>query len=204
MPFVVGLTGGIGSGKSTAAGMFGALGAAVVDTDAISHALTGPGGGAIAAIREAFGVAILRPDGGLDRGRMRDIVFSDQTARRSLEGILHPLIRREAVEQTVSAIAPYVVLVVPLLLEAGSYRALVQRVLVVDCDPEVQTARVMARSALAREAVIAIMRTQLERMQRLAGADDIIDNSAGASALTSQVAKLHALYLRLATDAKNP
>lgn len=203
MPFIVGLTGGIGSGKSTAAKLFGVLGAAVVDTDAISHALTGPGGSAIPAIREAFGVELLRSDGALDRDRMREAVFSNPAARKRLEGILHPLIRQEAEQQAGSALAPYVVLVVPLLLETGSYRALVQRVLVVDCDPQVQTARVMARSGLARDAVIAIMRAQVGREQRLACADDVIDNSTDVSSLRLQVGKLHALYSRLASEAKN-
>jgi dephospho-CoA kinase len=204
MPFIVGLTGGIGSGKSTAAALFEALGAAVVDTDAISHGLTAPGGSAIPAILEAFGPEVVRPDGGLDRHRMRETVFANSAARKGLEGILHPLIRREAEQEAIAATAPYVVLVVPLLLENGSYRALVQRVLVVDCDPEIQAARVMARSGLARDAVVAIMRAQLGREQRLAGADDVIDNSTDAAALQPQVERLHARYLGLAGAAKKP
>jgi dephospho-CoA kinase len=203
MPFIVGLTGGIGSGKSTAAGMFGTLGAAIVDTDAISHALTGPDGAAIPAIREAFGAELLKPNGGLDRNRMRDAVFSNPDARKRLEGILHPLIRQEAEQQAAVAVAPYVVLVVPLLLETGSFKALVRRVLVVDCDPLVQTARVMARSGLARDAVLAIMRAQLGREQRLAGADDVIDNSTDTATLALQVENLHAFYSRLASAEKN-
>ena len=203
MPYIIGLTGGIGSGKSTAARIFAALGAAVVDTDAISHALTGPGGVAMSALLEAFGAACLQPDGGLDRKAMRERVFADEAARRRLERILHPLIRLEAERQIASTVAPYVLLVVPLLLETGRYRPLIQRVLVVDCDPEVQVTRTMGRSGLTREAVAAIMAAQLDRESRLAAADDIIDNSGDEPALRAQVEQLHATYLRLAAMAKD-
>jgi dephospho-CoA kinase len=203
MPFIVGLTGGIGSGKSTAARIFGELGSAVVDTDAISHSLTGPEGAAMPALREAFGVECVRPDGGLDRAAMRDTVFRDPAARRRLEGILHPLIRREAERQIASAVAPYVLLVVPLLLESGRYLPLLQRVLVVDCEPEIQVRRTMTRSGLTREAVAAIMAAQIDRPARLAGADDVIDNSGDELSLRAQVERLHTAYLRLAADAKS-
>jgi len=203
MPFIVGLTGGIGSGKSTAAGIFAALGAAVVDTDDIAHALTGPGGRAMPAIRKEFGGDYIRPDSGLDRSRMREVVFADAEARQRLEGILHPLILQEAERLARCAVAPYVVLVVPLLLEKGSYRALVQRVLVLDCRPELQAARAAARSGLTRDEVAAIIATQLDRQSRRAEADDVIDNSGEESALRSQVERLHALYLRLAQDRKD-
>jgi dephospho-CoA kinase len=202
MPFIIGLTGGIGSGKSTAARIFGALGAEVVDTDAISHTLTGPGGAAMTALQEAFGGACIQPDGGLDRKAMRDRVFADTAARKQLEGILHPLIRHEAERQIACVVAPYVLLVVPLLLETGRYLSLLQRVLVVDCAPEVQIRRTMRRSGLTREAVAAIMAAQLDRNSRLAAADDIIDNSDGEPALRAQVDRLHATYLRLAALAK--
>lgn len=201
MPFIVGLTGGIGSGKSTAARMFGELGAAVVDTDAISHALTGPGGAAMPALQEAFGVACVRPDGGLDRAAMRERVFTDAAARGRLEGIVHPLIRREAERQIAAAAAPYIVLVVPLLLETRRYLPLLQRVLVVDCDPEVQISRTMDRSNLTRGAVAAIMSAQLDRQSRLAAADDVIDNNGDEPALRAQVERLHASYLQLAARA---
>jgi dephospho-CoA kinase len=203
MPFIVGLTGGIGSGKSTAARIFGELGSAVVDTDAISHSFTGPEGAAMPALREAFGVECVRPDGGLDRAAMRDTVFRDPAARRRLEGILHPLIRREAERQIASAVAPYVLLVVPLLLESGRYLPLLQRVLVVDCEPEIQVRRTMTRSGLTREAVAAIMAAQIDRPARLAGADDVIDNSGDELSLRAQVERLHTAYLRLAADAKS-
>lgn len=202
MPFIIGLTGGIGSGKSTAAEMFRELGAAVVDTDAIAHALTTLDGLAIPLIREAFGAVYIRSDGALDRDRMRETVFANARARQRLEGILHPLIRLEAERLANASTAPYVVLVVPLLLEKGSYGTLVQRVLVVDCDPDLQVSRATARSGLTREAVVAVMATQLDRHARLAQADDIIDNNREESALRLQVEHLHALYLRLANARK--
>jgi dephospho-CoA kinase len=203
MPFIVGLTGGIGSGKSTVERMFGELGASVVDTDAIAHTLTGPGGAAMTALQDAFGTACVLPDGSLDRQAMRERVFADAAARKHLEGILHPLIRIEAERQIAAAAGPYVLLVVPLLIETGRYLALLRRVLVVDCDPEVQITRTMRRSGLTREAVAAIMAAQLERKSRLAAADDVIDNSSDEAALRVQVERLHATYLRLAAEAKD-
>lgn len=205
MSFIVGLTGGIGSGKSTVARIFAQLGAAVIDADAISHALTGPGGGAMAALQEAFGAECVRPDGSLDRQTMRETVFRDAAARQRLEAILHPLIRLEAERQiaAATAAASYVVLVVPLLLESGRYASLLQRVLVVDCDPEIQIRRTMERSGLTRAAVTAIMSAQLDRQARLDGADDIIDNSGEEAALSAAVGRLHTTYLRLASAAKD-
>lgn len=201
MPFIVGLTGGIGSGKSTAAQMFGELGAAVVDTDAISHALTGPGGAAMPALRDAFGPGTMRSDGGLDRVAMREKVFSDAAARERLEGILHPLIRLEAERRIATAVAPYVLLVVPLLLETGNYLGLVHRLLVVDVCVEVQISRTMERSRLTREAVAAIAAAQIDRQSRLAAADDVIDNNRDEHFLRAQVERLHAAYVQLAADA---
>jgi dephospho-CoA kinase len=198
MSYVVGLTGGIGSGKSAAADAFAALGAAVVDTDAIAHALTGPGGGALPALRAAFGPAVATPDGALDRVAMRQRVFADPAARARLEGILHPLIRAEAeaqVRRAAGADFPYVVLVVPLLAETGGYRERVDRVAVVDCAEETQIARVMARSALPRAEVEAIMAAQAPRAARLAIAADVIANDAGLTELRARVAELHARYL---------
>lgn len=201
MPFIVGLTGGIGSGKSTAAQMFGELGAAVVDTDAISHALTGPGGAAMPALRDAFGPGAMRSDGGLDRVAMREKVFSDAAARERLEGILHPLIRLEAERRIATAVAPYVLLVVPLLLETGNYLGLLHRLLVVDVCVEVQISRTMERSRLTREAVAAIAAAQIDRQSRLAAADDVIDNNRDEHFLRAQVERLHAAYVQLAADA---
>ena len=198
---VVGVTGGIGSGKTTAVNLFEKLGASVVDTDAIAHALTQPGGAAIPAIRERFGTAYVQPDGGLDRDAMRARVFSDPAARRELEGILHPMIRERSKAQVEAASGPYVLLVVPLLVEGGSYRSTVDRVLVIDCDEAQQVERVRRRSGLSEGQVRAIMATQATRAQRLQAADDVIHNDAGESELAERVRALHARYLSLAGHA---
>ena len=197
-PYIVGLTGGIGSGKSAAADRFAELGAAIVDTDAIAHALTGPGGQAIAAIRAAFGDAVITPDGALDRKAMRDRAFADPDERRRLEAILHPAIGAESARQVSAARAPYVVLVVPLLVESGKYRERCDRLCVVDCPVEVQIARVMTRSRLPEEQVRPIMATQASREQRLAAADDVIDNGGDLATLIAQVDRLHENYLAAA------
>ncbi|MCC4115006.1 dephospho-CoA kinase [Aromatoleum toluclasticum] len=197
-PYVVGLTGGIGSGKSAAADRFAELGAAIVDTDAIAHALTGPGGQAIPAIRAAFGDTVITPDGALDRKVMRDRAFADPNERRRLEAILHPAIGAESARQVSEARAPYVVLVVPLLVESGKYRERCHSLCVVDCPVEVQIARVMTRSRLPEEQVRAIMATQASREQRLAAADDVIDNGGDLATLLAQVERLHEKYLAAA------
>lgn len=198
MTFVVGLTGGIGSGKSAAAEHFARLGAAVVDTDAIAHELTRAGGAAIPAIRAQFGDAMIAPGGAMDRAKMRALVFADPQAKQRLEALLHPMIRAEAERRIAAAHAPYVVLVVPLLVESGNYRERVSRVLVVDCPEALRIARVVARSGLAPSEVEAIIRSQASRETRLAAADDVIDNSGDLAALHKQVEKLHERYLGLA------
>jgi dephospho-CoA kinase len=195
---VVGVTGGIGSGKSTEAGLFEALGAAVVDTDAIAHELTRPGEAALAAIRARFGDDMITAEGALDRARIRALAFSDAAAKRDLEAILHPRIRAEAARRVAQAQAPYVLLLVPLLAETGGYPQLVSRVLVVDCDERLQVERTRRRSGLAEEEVRAIMAGQATRAGRLALADDVIDNNGPAEALEEQVRRLHARYLALA------
>ena len=197
MRFVVGLTGGIGSGKSAAAEEFEKLGAAVVDTDVIAHELTGKGGAALAGIERVFGKDFIS-GGSLDRKRMRDHVFADPAAKRALEELLHPMIREESVRRIDAARAPYVVHVVPLLVESPDYRRRVDRVLVVDAPEETQVARVRERSRLPEEEVRAIMRTQLSRAERLAAADDVIDNRGSRDALRNQVAALHQKYLQFA------
>jgi dephospho-CoA kinase len=200
---VIGLTGGIGSGKSTVADLFAAKGAALVDTDLIAHALTGPGGAAMPALQDAFGNAIVAADGRLDRQAMRRLAFADPGARTRLEGILHPMIRAETERQAAAALAgtaPYVMLVVPLLAESGDYRRRVARVVVVDCREETQITRVMARSGLTREEALRIMAAQASRSDRLAIADDIIDNDGPPENLPAQVGRLHADYLRLAGE----
>ena len=195
MTYVVALTGGIGSGKSAAADLFCRLGAGIVDTDAIAHALTGPGGAAMPAIRRSFGDEVVSADGRLDRARMRALAFTRPEARRLLEQILHPMIRERAREEIAASTAPYVVLVVPLLVETGAYREVANRIAVVDCSPETQVERTMRRSQLARHAVLAILDAQATREQRLAVADDVIDNSGEPAALEPQVRRLHERYL---------
>lgn len=198
MPFCVGLTGGIASGKTSAAKRFEELGAAVIDTDAIAHELTRPGGAAMAKIGDAFGADFVAPDGSLERTRMRQLVFGDPRARAKLEAILHPLIRAQARAQIAAAQQPYVMVVVPLLLETGAYRELVQRVLVVDCSEAQQIERAMRRSGLAESDVRAILAVQLSRAERLERADDVIDNSGGLETMRRQVDAMHAKYLALA------
>ena len=199
MPFVVGLTGGIGSGKSAAADAFAARGTAVVDTDTIAHELTGPDGDAMPAIRDAFGTGVVATDGRLDRARMRDLAFRDGTARKRLEAILHPMIRQVSAARVASAQTPYVILVVPLLVEGGDYRGRVNRVAVVDVPESVQIERTMARSGLDRDQVLRILAAQVSREARLAAADDVIDNTGDRAALDARVGTLHADYLERAS-----
>lgn len=194
-PFCVGLTGGIGSGKSTVADLFAARGATIVDTDAIAHSLTAPHGPAMAAIVAEFGPAFADANGALDRARMRSLVFSDPAAKARLEAILHPRIRAAAEAAAVAATGSYVIFAVPLLVESGSWRERVARILVVDCPESVQVARVMARNNLPEAQVRAIMACQASRQQRLAAADDVVENGAGIEALAPQVERLHNLYL---------
>jgi dephospho-CoA kinase len=193
----VGLTGGIGSGKSAAADEFARLGATVVDTDAIAHELTEAGGSALPEIARIFGKDFIR-DGKMDRERMRQRVFSDAAAKKTLEGLLHPLIREESKRRIAAAAGPYVVHVVPLLVESPDYRRRVDRVLVVDAPEETQVARVRSRSRLSEGEVRAIIRTQAAREARLGAADDVLDNGGTRDALLKQVAALHQKYLQLA------
>ena len=174
----IGLTGGIGSGKSTVAAALVELGGALlVDTDAISRALTAPGGGAMAAIEARFGRSFVASDGALDRAAMRELAFRDPAAKQTLESILHPMIGAETARQAaLAAPGQRVVFDVPLLVESGRWRRLVDRVLVVDCDESTQIARVMARSGLSEGAVRAILAQQATRAQRRAAADAVIHN----------------------------
>jgi dephospho-CoA kinase len=197
---VVGLTGGIGSGKSTVANLFADLGVPLVDTDLIAHQLTAPHGAAMPAIATEFGTGVVNADGALDRVAMRQLAFADPDVRRRLEAILHPLIRAESQRQCQTAAsdgAPYVLLVVPLLVESGTYRERCQRILVVDCPEETQLARVMARNGLAAEQVQAILAAQASRSERLAVADDVILNDGDPALLPGRVASLHRQYLAL-------
>lgn len=198
--FSVGLTGGIGSGKTTVADMFAARGAALVDTDVIAHQMTAPGGPAIPLIRAQFGEAFLTPEGAMDRAKMRAYVFDEPSAKARLEAILHPLIRAETESAAQQARGDYLIFVVPLLVESGGWRQRVSRVLVVDCPEATQVRRVISRSGLPEAQVRAIMAAQATREQRLAAADDVISNEGDAHALVPQVDRLHALYLSLAAQ----
>jgi len=196
---VVGLTGGIGSGKSAVSKAFAALGVDVTDTDVLAHALTAPGTPGHAAVLAAFGPEFRQTDDTLDRGRLRQLVFDDDAARVRLEAILHPLIRSAARREVLAWAGPYGLLVVPLLYERGGLST-VDRVLVVDCPEDEQVRRVMARSGLPASAVRAIMAAQLARADRLARADDILDNSGPPAAIVPQVAELDRRYRALAAN----
>ena len=200
MALAIGLTGGIGSGKTTVAGLFTLQGAGLVDADEISHRLTTPAQPAVAEIARKFGPQFVATDGSLDRRRMRNLVFADPSARQDLEAILHPLIRQEIAQQVRESKAPYIVVVVPLLLETGTYRSELHRILVVDCAPETQICRVMARSGLSRDEVLSILASQVSRQERLRMADDVIHNDNGLEALEAQIIPLHVRYLGLATN----
>lgn len=193
-PFVVGLTGGIGSGKSTVADLFVARGATLVDTDAIAHELTAPGGAAMPALIAAFGPGIADARGALDRAAMRRHVFADPAARARLEGLLHPLIRDIAEQRCHQATTPYAILAVPLLVESGAYRERCDRIAVVDCPEAQQIARVMDRSGLPATEVAAIMAAQASRAARRAMADDLIDNSGDPALLAPQIDALDRVY----------
>jgi dephospho-CoA kinase len=199
--FVVGLTGGIGAGKSAVSERFARLGVPVVDTDVIARELTVSGGEALPAIREAFGNSVFSRADELDRAALRQQVFADPAARARLEAILHPLIRRAAGQRLAALDAPYALLVVPLLLETGAYADIVQRTLLVDCPESIRVERVMARSALTRAEVEAIVAAQVHDEARRAVADDKIDNTGGLDALDTAVAELHVRYLEWARAA---
>ena len=181
-PFRLGLTGGIGSGKSTVAQRLKAYGATVIDADYISRSLTAAGGAALPAIAQAFGPELIDADGALNRARMRELVFSKADARQQLEAIVHPLIAQETnrqLQQAIDSKCKLVVHDVPLLVESAHWRAELHGVLVIDCKESTQIERVMTRSGLTREAVIAIIAAQARREQRLAAADWIIYNDDG-------------------------
>jgi dephospho-CoA kinase len=203
MTFVVGLTGGIGSGKSAVADVFEGLGVDVTDADRFAHTLTAPGQPGHAAVLAAFGHGFLGAAGTLDRARLRQLVFDDPAARRLLEAILHPLIHEATRREVAAWTSPYGLLVAPLLLERGGL-ADVDRVLVIDCPEDEQVRRVVARSGLSAADVRAIMATQLPRAERLRRAHDVLDNAGPLSAIAPKVAELDRRYRTLAaTAAKN-
>ncbi len=193
----VGLTGGIGSGKSTVAALFAQRGIPVIDTDVIARSLVEPGQPALAEIVAHFGPAILTPQGRLDRAALRERVFAAPSQRRMLEGILHPRIRTAVRAARARLDAPYCLVVIPLLVESGQ-RDLVDRVLVVDADEAEQVRRTRARDGLDEATVRAIMAAQVPRAVRLQGADEVIANDGDRSVLAQRVAELHEGYLQLA------
>jgi dephospho-CoA kinase len=201
--FAVGLTGGIGSGKTTVADLFAARGVSIVDADLIAHQITAPGGLAMQAIEQTFGAAYVAADGSLDRAKMRALVFGDDAARKRLEAITHPLIRTETERETRDAQGVYLMHVIPLLVESGKWKGRFGRVLVVDCPVDTQIERVMRRNGFSREQVEAIIAKQASRDARLAAADDVIVNDrTSRDALAEQVDALHHRYLAYAAAAK--
>jgi len=195
----IGLTGGIGSGKSTVAERFQRLGASLVDADEISRALTAAGGAAMPALRAAFGSGLVAADGALDRRAMRELAFTDPGARARLEAILHPLVRAESDRARDSAGGHYVMVIVPLLFETGG-QARVDRTLVVDAPEAAQVERVVRRSALAPEEVRQVMAAQWPRWRRLQMADDVVFNGGSEGELDAQCERLHARYAILARE----
>lgn len=198
MPFVVGLTGGIGAGKTTVAERFAALGAEIVDTDLLARELTRAGNRLLGEIAALFGPDTLTPEGELDRAQLRKRVFASAEERRKLENLLHPEIRNLVALRLRRATGPYVVLVVPLLVETGAYADVIDRILVVDASEEVQLARVMRRSGLSRAEAEAILRAQASRHERLGRADDVLSNDGPVAALDPAIRSLHRQYLALA------
>ena len=198
-PYRIGLTGGIASGKSTAAKFFGALGVPILDSDQIARDVVEPGQPPLERLVERFGPSILTPDGHLDRPALRDIVFSDPMARADLEALTHPAIGAAMEARSAAAGGPYQVLVIPLLVEKN-LSSHVDRVLVVDCDEDLQVRRLRDRDGSTPEQAQAILGAQAPRAARLRAADDVITNEADMSAVQDQVATLHARYLELAAQ----
>ncbi len=195
-PWILGLTGGIGSGKSAAAERFVELGVHLVDADQAARWVVEPGRPALASIVERFGPGVLLGDGQLDRAALRQLIFADPVQRKWLEQLLHPLIGQEIISYLAKAESPYAVYVSPLLIESGQYRK-VQRVLVVDVPEAVQVARTLARDNTSAEQVQAILKAQLRRDERLAHADDVLVNDGDLAALHGQIDRLHDFYLTL-------
>lgn len=199
----IGLTGGIASGKSTVADLFAAHGIPVIDADDVARQVVEPGQPGFDAVVKTFGAHLLTPGGHLDRHALRKLVFADKNQRRSLEAILHPLIRTRMIAWANQAGGPYQMLVVPLLIETG-FDALVDRVLVVDCPEKLQSSRLLARDDETPARIAQILSAQADRGERLAAADDVIDNTGSVAQTRAQVAERHAFYLRLAQPGSDP
>lgn len=198
---VIGLTGGIGSGKSTVANLFAELGATIIDTDQLARDVTQPGQPALKKIAKHFGPEILLPDNSLNRSALRKIIFADDKNRRWLENLLHPLIRQEMERLISSATSPYCIAVIPLLLETKP-NPLIDRILVVDASEEQQIARAYNRDNVSRDDIAAIIKTQVSREHRIKAAHDVITNTGSLEELAHQVEKLHQLYLQEAKNKK--
>jgi dephospho-CoA kinase len=202
VPFI-GLTGGIGSGKTAVSDQLAQLGAGIVDTDLIAHQITASNGVAIPFIQQQFGPEFIDSKGALDRGKMRSLVFSNPLSRQSLEAIIHPLIREETIRQAKQLIqnkAPYLIFVVPLLIESGNWASLLDYLVVVDCPGETQIERVMHRNKLPRNEVESILKAQASRQERLAIADVVIENQDSLENLKTEVLKLHEKILQIQKD----
>lgn len=195
---VVGLTGGIAAGKSTATAFFQERGVPVIDADEVARDVVAAGTPGLAAVAAAFGAQILQANGTLDRRRLREVVFADPAERRRLEAILHPLIQTEIRTRLQQVRGPYCILAVPLLIESAALRALVHRVLVIDVPEEVQLARLMQRDGMSAEQCHAMLAAQASRARRLEAADDVVDNATDVTALQRQLDSVHARYLELA------
>lgn len=200
--FTLGLTGGIGSGKTTVANMFAELGAFLVDTDLIAHALTTENGTAISAIEKSFGSEFILPSGAMDRAKMRQHVFSQPNEKKRLEAILHPLIREKTELAAKESTGVYTIFVVPLLVESGSWKQRVSRVLVVDCSEQTQLSRVMSRNGMTQEQALSIMQTQASRDQRLSAADDIILSERPLDEIKLEVKHLHDKYVKFSAGVR--
>lgn len=200
MPLIIGLTGGIGCGKTSVSKRFSELGVCVIDTDQISRQMTQRGGASISEIRRDFGDSFITEEGSLDRERMRALVFNDEPSRRRLESILHPLIQTEAFRIAASALPPYLIMVVPLLLETPGYRDRIDLVLTVGCDEQSQIERTMKRSGLSEQEVRSIMSAQITWQDRIQQSDDLIINNGDLAHLEDQVDSLHLKYLSLSNQ----
>ena len=200
---LIGLTGGIGSGKTAVSDILAQLGAGVIDTDLIAHRITAPGGCAIPPIQTYFGADFIDSNGALDRSKMRSLVFQNLDAKKALEAITHPLIKQETIKlakQLAEDGFPYLVFVVPLLVESGNWKGQIDHLVVVDCPEELQIERVMQRSNLSRAEIMGILQAQATRQERLAVADTVIENQGKLAELHQSVEQLHQKILRIQKD----
>ena len=202
-PWVLGLTGGIASGKTTVSDYLASKGCLVADADAESRSLTAPGGAAMPEIERIFGADFIRPDGAMDRAKMRELVFANDAARRTLESIIHPLVRKALMEKirTGAENSPYAVIAIPLFPSILQLRPILSRLLVIDCPMPLQCERLRSRSGLSREEPLAIIRAQSRRWERIEEADDVIVNAGSLPELLSAADTLHQRYLRAAEAA---